>query len=222
MAQAVNRHIQAALAEVHAFNLGSGLLLGGQDQDPLRTPQERHAAAPAAGRGPAPTRQELAQHWDGTPSAEFLDLANGAIRGFSERFRAANLRTVPVPGTKQRSGSAYRDCKPLQSLFSRSLSLTQKIIALRDLARTTQETLAVQRRRGPKGSIGSAIREKRGKGVASRKSGRFGTSATGVPKRSPHIRVPARGLRRSPPPSAGAAVAIGVQSSVIPTFDGDA
>jgi hypothetical protein len=193
-----NAHIVAAIAEVNTFNLGAGPLAPGQDQDPLETPEQRGTRGAAAGR---PSAAELAADWASTPQAEFLELANAVIVAFRDRWGAGNPCTVPVPLVTERASSAYRDCKELQVIFNRSLTLTAKLAHLRSVAAAAVASAAVHKARTT-GGIGNSIRAKRAKGKASKLSFAHGAHAYGGGKRSPHVSLG----KRSPPPQADGAI----------------
>lgn len=206
-----NAHIAAAIAEVNTFHLSAGPLGAGQDQDPLRTPQEYAARGPAAG---APSAAELAAEWESTPQAEFLALANAVIVAFRDRFGASNPTTVPVPALTERASSCYRDCRQLQVVFSRALTLAAKVAELRSVAASAVASAAVHKARRT-GGIGNSLRAKRAKGKASKLSGRHGVDAYGINKRSPHVSLG----KRSPPPSATGAIGSLVRRSITQRHD---
>jgi hypothetical protein len=210
---APNAHIAAAIREVNAFHLGAGLLAGGADQDPLETPQQRAARAPAATR---PTAADLAADWASTPQAEFLELANAVIVAFRDRYGADTPYTVPVPKVSERASSAYRDCKELQVIFSRSLTLTAKLAHLRAVAAAAVASAAVQRARTT-GGIANSIRAKRAKSKASKASFAHGIHAYGGGKRSPHVSLG----KRSPPPQAAGAIGSWVRRGITQRHDED-
>jgi hypothetical protein len=206
-----NAHIAAAIAEVNTFHLGSGPTAALQDQDPLLTPLERAARGAAAGR---PSEAELAAGWDFTPQAEFLALANAVIVAFRDRFGANNPTTVPVPALDERAGRSYRDCRQLQVIFSRALTLSAKLAELRAVAASAVASAAVHKARST-GGIGASIRAKRAKGKASRLSGAHGVNAYGSNKRSPHVSLG----KRSPPPQTTGAIGSWVRRSITQRHD---
>lgn len=183
----------------------------GGDQDLLRTPQQR-----GGGGAGAPSAADLA-HWDSTPQAEFLELANAVIKAYRDRYGADVPTTVPAPPLHGRASAQFRDSKQLQPIFNRSLSLTEKVLALRGVAASAVASAAVHKSRTT-GSIGSSLRSKRQYAAASKASGRHGVHAYNVGKRSPHVKGAGR-RQRSPPPSAAAAIDISVRRSITQAHD---
>lgn len=203
---APNRYIAAALERVRKFNLGYGhCVAGSRDCTPLLTPLEIRNTQPPAGRSAAPSAADLAADWAPTLEAEFLELANGALRGYCDRLGTADPGYAPVPGLDTRASAVYSDCKQLQTLFNSSLTLAQKALVLRGEARSAAESLVLHRRRGPAGSIGQAKLAKRAAGKKSRLSGKYGDG-----KRSPHVAKVNPQRARSPVPTPGDAIAAAV------------
>ena len=145
---------------------------------------------------------DLIHYWVGTEEESFLMLANACITAL-RGSKPPGIVLTPVPLALERAGQCYRDCPALQAVFSCTLSLTEKLQKLRDIARDAQSASAGIRARTT-GSQAKARKKKLAKGKASRASGRYGYAASGVAKRSPHIPLG----RHSPPPIAAEAAVV--------------
>jgi len=157
----------------------------------------------------APTAAELAERWDGTVQAEFVALVNPILAAYRDRAGADHPDEVPVPDPAERVSVHFRDCKLLQVVFSRSLTLGEKVRQLRALHADVASAARVHKSRRS-GAIAASNNRKRAHGKASRLSGEYGHTAQGVPKRSPHVSLG----RQSPAPAAAGDISSYVRRSI--------
>ncbi len=191
--------INATNAEVEQFHYGVGPCARDSPARTIATPQERATAA-----GLLLTDAQADRHgWTGSEEEEFVTLANGVIRGYWARNPNARVALFDVPAAGSRSSFEFPDQPALAALFNEAQSFAQKLQHLRDASRTAIAAVQGQKARLT-GSQAIAKREKRRAGEKSRASGKYGTSAAGLARRSPHVKLEGK---RSPPPAAASCLA---------------
>jgi len=207
MANAIaTTHLTAAFKEARAFHRGAGVAGSGNQQHPILTPLQRYVAAAVVGAAPGVARLILAG-WQDTDEAEFVTLVNAVIAGYVTPTGQRRPVIVPDYGRAVRSCAQFSDCKPLQAIFSVTLTFTQKLQQLRDFARDAQAAAGQVARRKDRAE---RCRKKRDKGTSSRRKGEYGTSKAGLPRRSPHVAGSDKRAQfvYSPPPTAAAVSAL--------------
>lgn len=188
-------YILAAIAEAQRFHFARGSALPRAAQPLLRDPSEQpNIFAPANQGGaliPRANAATIARFWDDTPEAQFRTLFNAAVVAYETQYAGGDggpRITLYVPAAKKRAAASFRGFAALDVAFNRNLSFASKLDRLKSLDREAYaraEAIASLKTPGKR----SAVIEKRNKGKAHKRSGKYGKDQYGSNKRSPHQRA---------------------------------